>query len=407
MGKKILVLGTGAQGSTVAQRMDEEANVDAIVCADYDEKAVTELVKILKKATGVKVDANDVDSIVAAAEGCDLIVNALPIAYAPNVLDAALEVKANYQDFAATDVLDEWWPTCVQMLYDNYGDKFKAIGKMAIIGTGSAPGMMCVATKSSMRELDTCDDILMMVYEGVEAKRFMPFWWSPFTALSDMTDPTFALVDGELVETEPHSLPVVRDFPGCRPGVVLVEHAHDETVYMGLNKDTHFKGAKNINFKYGGVGIEYSTPLYRAGLLKRTEETYKGHTFIPFDVIVSHLPPAPKYYDEIKEILEEGLVRDEGAFVVECTGQKDGKEVLVTTSLSAPGCVESFERAGITGEQYLTGQCGSLFTKMFVNDDYSTTGLISSDMLTYEECDKYIEYASKLDITLETVVTER
>jgi saccharopine dehydrogenase-like NADP-dependent oxidoreductase len=176
---------------------------------------------------------------------------------------------------------------------------------------------------------------------------------------------------------------------------------------MGLNKDTHFKGAKNINFKYGGVGIEYSTPLYRAGLLKRTEETYKGHTFIPFDVIVSHLPPAPKYYDEIKEILDEGLVRDEGAFVVECTGQKDGKDVLVTTSLSAPGCAESFERAGITGEQYLTGQCGSLFTKMFVNDDYSTTGLISSDMLTYEECDKYIEYASKLDITLETVVTER
>ncbi len=82
---------------------------------------------------------------------------------------------------------------------------------------------------------------------------------------------------------------------------------------MGLNKDTHFKGAKNINFKYGGVGIEFSTPLYRAGLLNREEETYKGHTFIPFDVIVSHLPPAPKYHDEIKEILDEGLVKDEGS----------------------------------------------------------------------------------------------
>lgn len=69
-----------------------------------------------------------------------------------------------------------------------------------------------------------------------------------------------------------------------------------------------------------------------------------------------------------------------------------------------PGCVESFERAGITGEQYLTGQCGSLFTKMFVNDDYTQTGLISSDMLTYEECDKYLAYAAKLDITLETEV---
>lgn len=406
MNKKILVLGTGAQGSTVAQRMDEEPNVAEIICADYDEKAVNELVGMLKKAKGVKVDANDVDSIIAAAEGVDLIVNALPIAFAPKVLEAAVAVKANYQDFAATDVLDEWWPACVQMLYDDYGAKFREIGKMAIIGTGSAPGMMCVATKSSMRELDTCDDILMMVYEGVEAKRFMPFWWSPFTALSDMVDPTFALKDGKLVETEPHSLPVTRDFPGCRPGVTLVEHAHDETVYMGINKDTHFKGAKNINFKYGGVGIEFSTPLYRAGLLSREEETYKGHTFIPFDVIVSHLPPAPKFKEEIQEILDEGLVRDEGAFVVECAGTKDGRKVLVTTSLTAPSCVESFERAGITGEQYLTGQCGSLFTKMFINDDYTQTGLISSDMLTYDECDRYIAYAAKLDITLNTEVKQ-
>lgn len=161
---------------------------------------------------------------------------------------------------------------------------------------------------------------------------------------------------------------------------------------------------KNINFKYGGVGIEFSTPLYRAGLLSREEETYKGHTFIPFDVIVSHLPPAPKYHDEIKEILDEGLVRDEGAFVVEATGTKDGKKVMVETYLYAPGCVESFEKAGLTGEQYLTGQCGSLFTKMFVNDDYDQTGLLSSDMLTYEECDKYIDYAARLDIKLETEV---
>lgn len=173
---------------------------------------------------------------------------------------------------------------------------------------------------------------------------------------------------------------------------------------MGLNKDTHFKGAKNINFKYGGVGIDFATPLYIAGLLSREEETYKGHTFIPFDVILSHLPPAPKYYDEIKGILDEGLVKDEGAFVIEATGIKDDKKVLVETYLYAPGCQESFERAGITGEMYLTGQCGSLFTKMFVNDDYTQVGLISSDMLTYEECDKYLAYAEKLDITLETEV---
>jgi len=401
---RVLVLGVGAQGSTVAQRLDEEPSVGEIICADYDEKAVADLVGKLKKAKGAHVDAKDIGSIVEAAQGVDLIVNGLPIAYAANVLDAALEVKANYQDFAATDVLDPYWPKSIQIMYEDYGSRFSEIGKLAIIGTGSAPGMMCVAARDTMRYLDACDDILMMVYEGVEAKRFLPFWWSPFTALSDMVDDTFALKDGELIQTEPHSLPVYRHFKGCAKEAVLVEHAHDETVYMGFNKDAFFKGAKNINFKYGGVGIDFSTPLYRAGLLSREEEEVKGRKVVPFDVILAHLPPAPKYYEEIKEIMDEGLVRDEGAFVIEATGTKDGKRVMAETYLYAPGCADSFERAGITGEQYLTGQCGFLFTKMFVRGEYGQTGLISSDMLTEEENDAYLEYAKALDIVLETEV---
>ena len=112
MGKKILIVGVGAQGSTVAQRMDEEPNVEKIICADADHKAVDELVKILKKAEGTYIDANDIDSIAKAGEGVDLIVNALPIQFGQNVLEAALKVKANYQDFAATDVLNGEWYAC-------------------------------------------------------------------------------------------------------------------------------------------------------------------------------------------------------------------------------------------------------------------------------------------------------
>ena len=63
-------------------------------------------------------------------------------------------------------------------------------------------------------------------------------------------------------------------------------------------------------------------------------------------MIVSHLPPAPKYHDEIKEILDEGLVKDEGAFVVEATGTKDGKKVMVETYLYAPGCEETLCESG-------------------------------------------------------------
>ena len=41
---------------------------------------------------------------------------------------------------------------------------------------------------------------------------------------------------------------------------------------------------------------------------------------------------------------------------------------------------------------------------VLTSKDGDQTGLISSDMLTYEECDKYLAYAEKLDITLETEV---
>ena len=55
---------------------------------------------------------------------------------------------------------------------------------------------------------------------------------------------------------------------------------------------------------------------------------------------------------------------------------------------------------------YLTGQGGYLFTKLFVNDKFDQTGLISSDMLTFEQVDAYFAYAAELDITLDTKVKE-
>nr|HPO04994.1 hypothetical protein [Bacillota bacterium] len=117
-----------------------------------------------------------------------------------------------------------------------------------------------------------------------------------------------------------------------------------------------------------------------------------------------HLPPAPKYKEEIQEILDEDLVSDSGAMVVEAIGKKDGKDVLVETHVFAPGLVESFQRAGITSEMYLTGQGGALFTKMFVKDLYTQKGLISSDMLTFEQVDQYLKWAEDLGITLQIEV---
>ncbi len=425
--KRVLVLGVGAQGSTAARRLDEEPGVSEIICADCDKEAVESIVGQLKKARGVVVDAHDLGSIVKAAEGVDLILNGLPLECTQNVLDAALAVKANYQDYAGTISLDKmwmesdlfdpdnepafedpaalgWWRS-IKAMYDIYGPKFQAIGKLALFGTGSAPGLICAATKHAMRYLDECDTIYNFVWEGAIAKRFQPFWWSPVTALTDMSDMAVAFEDGRLINTPAFGRPITRQYPEMPERITFKEHCHDEPLQYSFNAKDHFKGCRNAYFKYAGAGMDFCQPLYEAGLLSHEEEEYRGYKIVPFDYILSHLPHAPKYYDEIKSFVDEGMALDSGCMVIEAYGRKDGEDVLVEVHVNAPGFVESFERAGMTGEMYLTGQGGYLFSRMFINDLFEgETGVISSDMLSDSQVDTYFEYAAELGITLETKI---
>ena len=407
---KILVLGTGAQGTTVAKRLDEEPGVSSIICADYNTEAVNELTGILTKAKGMKCNAYNVDEIINCAQGVDLIVNALPLEFGKNVLDAALAVKANYQDFSSTTAFDEdvniGWIRGMKYQFEVYSPKFEEIGRLAIIGTGSAPGVICCATRDAMKYLDTCDTIYNFVWEGVKANRFQPFWWSPETAIQDMSEPAYTYENGELFVRPPFEDPVKRKYDYMDHEVTFLNHCHDEPVQYALNADKYFKGCKNAYFKYAGTGMDFAEPLYRAGLFDHEEREIKSRKVVPFDVIVESIPKPPKFEEEIREIIEEGMEADDGCMVVEAYGKKDGKDILVENHVFAPGIVEAFERAKMTGEMYLTGQGGYLFSKMFINGDFDQCGLISSDMLSFEQVDRYFEYAAELGIRLETTVKE-
>ena len=429
MSKKVLVLGVGAQGSAAAKRLDEEAVVSEVVCADYDIEAVNKIVAELNKAKGVQVDAHDVDSIIKAAEGVDLVINALPLECTENVLDATLAVEADYQDYAGTISLNEmwknsefydpanepkfedpeslaWWQS-LNAMYKIYGPKFEKIGKLAIFGTGSAPGLICAATRHSMRYLDSCETIYNFVWEGAIAKRFQPFWWSPVTALNDMSQMAIAWEDGKFINTPAFGRDIKRQYDYMEEEITFREHCHDEPLHYGFNFDTYFKGCKNAYFKYAGAGMDFAKPLYEAGLLKHEKEEFQGMEISPFEFVLAHVPHAPKYEEEIKSFVDEGMAVDSGCMVIESYGKKDGKDVLAEVHVCAPGFVESFERAKMTGEMYLTGQSGYLYSKMFINEDLKgESGVISSDMLTDAQVDRFFEYAAELDITLDVNVKD-
>ena len=79
---------------------------------------------------------------------------------------------------------------------------------------------------------------------------------------------------------------------------------------------------------------------------------------------------------------------------------------MVELHLSSPGLVESYEKARMTGEMYLTGQGAFLYTKLFVNDMIDQKGLISSDMLEDRQVEQYVKWAEELGITYEMQIKE-
>jgi saccharopine dehydrogenase-like NADP-dependent oxidoreductase len=401
--KKIIVVGVGAQGSTIAKRMDEHPDVSEIICADYDLTAAQALKNSLAKARALQLDARDVGRVIDAAQGCDLVVNGLPLEFNLIVMEAALAVNASYFDMAGP-MESIGFVESYQLMFSEWHQKFKEKGLTALIGCGSSPGLANVMAREAVDKLDTCDTIRICVYEGVWTARFTPFWWSPDVALGDMAYKTFRFENGRHVTDKPFSRPVMMKLQGMDREVRLVDHEHDEPITMGLLAEEVLKGVKNVEFKYGGSSVELSELLYNMRLLSTEPVTVKGTSVVPMDVVLELCPPAPKYPEEIKAIIDEGVVRDEGAFLVRVEGQKDGAPVTLDSYVNAPGLVESFEKAGLSHEAFLTGQCAAVFVKMMVADVFSESGLFVPEQLPADTRRYYFDELAKLGVTIDETI---
>ena len=398
--KRILIIGVGAQGSTIAKRLNEEENVAEIVCADYDLKAAETVGAGLSKGRAAQVNAASVEDIIRVAAGVDIIVNGLPIEYNLNVMAAALEVGACYQDLCMTEIEGKSSEEATRYIFSVQGKKFSDRGLLALTNTGSAPGLANVIAREAVDQLDSCERIEVNVYEGVWSEKFIPFWWSPVVAFEDMALNPIRFENGKLVETKPFGNPVMMKFNGVDKEIRMVDHNHEEPITMGINADRYLKGVEDIIFRYGGRHVELAESLYNMGFLSFEEREFNGMKYVPFDLTIAHTPPAPKYEEEIRDIIDQGLVTEEGAFQVLVAGMKAGKPVRITAYVDAPGLIEAFERSRLSHESYLTGQCAFIFTKMLVNDIIQQTGAIAPEVLEGKERAYFFAEAKKLDITV-------
>lgn len=403
--KKVLIMGVGAQGSTIAKRLNSEEIVGEIRCADYDPKASSEMAGLLEKAKGYTVDARRVEEIVAAAEGVDLLVNGLAPDFNMTVMDAALEAGCHYQDMASGPVSDVGFVEAVQRCLDR-GPEFEEKGLTALINSGSAPGFANILARDSVDLLDSCEAIEILVYDGIWSKQFIPFWWSPKTAFGDMAADPIRYENGRFIRSRPFDNPAMEEFRGLGKRR-MVDHEHEEPVTMGLLADKVLKGVKYVNFRYGGPAVDLAENLYRMGLLSEEPLKVNGVEVVPMAVVSALTPPAPKYPEEIKEVLDGGMELEEAAFLVRVKGLIDGRPVTVENYVNSPGLTDAFALAQITHESYYTGQSAFLFTKMLVNGIITRSGVFPPEMLEQEERNYYLREAGKLKITVDRTITTR
>lgn len=398
--KNVLVIGLGAQGSTIAKHLDNHPQVHRLVCADFDRELADRLGADLAKAVGIQVDGRDVASIVEAAGGCDLIINALPLEYNLKVMEAALAVGADYMDLSGP-MERIGFVESYEWLFSEWHDKFRAKGLLALVGCGIAPGLANIIVRESVEKLDTCEYIGIYFYDGFMSRRFIPFWWSPEVALGDMMYKTFRYENGRFVTDVPFSRPVMMQFRGIDRQIRMVDHEHDEPVTMGLLAKSLLKGAKDIEFKYGGPQVEMAELLYKLGLLSKDAVEVKGVRVVPFEVVMRQIPRAPRFAEEIQAVIDEGIIRDEGAFLVRVKGHKDGKPLQIDSYTNFPGLVEAFSRSKLTHESYSTGQCAAIFSSLMVEELCREEGVIVPEMLD-SACRRYVlTELARFDITVD------
>ena len=97
---------------------------------------------------------------------------------------------------------------------------------------------------------------------------------------------TFRYENGVHVTDAPFSRPVMMKLRGIDREIRMVDHEHDEPVTMGLLADDVLKGVKNVDFKYGGSGVELAEVLYKMGLLSTDVVAVKDTRIVPMDLVL-------------------------------------------------------------------------------------------------------------------------
>jgi len=370
---KILIVGVGAQGSVIATEIVKNPEVSEVRLSDIDLKKAERLAERLKseKVCTYRVDAHNVEDIMRAASGVNLIVNATTwnTRFNLNIMEVALKSGAHYQDLAS------YPPQQLEL-----SDRWKEAGLTALIDTGVSPGFTNVLAAQAADKLDRVEEIRVRLWGAVESKKPVSMW-SPETAWGDMAAEPIVYENGEYKEVPPFSGAEVYSFPDPIGPQTVYWHSHEEpeTLPRFVGKDVRY-----VDFKMGGPDFPLAKAIVEFGLLSDKPIDVKGAKVAPRDVFLALVPPTPSM-EEMEKMIKAGMISMRGCVAADVKGQKEDVKIRYILYTFFPDVQKLMERMpGANPVAYVTSVPASTFTKMLAKGEIETRGVIPPEALEPE-----------------------
>jgi saccharopine dehydrogenase-like NADP-dependent oxidoreductase len=295
---RIVILGgAGAMGRIMVRDFQRTAGSTVqVVVADRDTSAVRGL-----RVEATTVDVADPTSLQRALDGAYAVIASLPYRYNLEAMHGALDAGTHYIDLGGL-----FHVTRRQL---ELAPEFERRGIMAILGMGSAPGILNVLAELAARGLDTVREIHCLV-ASVDRTRFRdvpPLWfgYSADTLLDEFTMPSAVYRAGRFMMVpplDPRERTTVR-FPAPIGAVAVDTTLHSEVATLPLSfRD---RGIREVTFRQGfdtefRDKLSFLVQLGLAGttaLPSATAGQPNERHIVPRDVLLalvgSHKPPVP------------------------------------------------------------------------------------------------------------------
>ncbi len=133
------VIGAGRQGVATAYDMVMRGGGESVLLADYDENVARQAAERINRLAGKnvaswkQVDARDVDAIISAIKGLDVVLCGTPFEFIPNATEAAIQAGVSMVDYGGHT------PTVLAQLKRDAAAKQAGIAIVPDCGMG--PGM--------------------------------------------------------------------------------------------------------------------------------------------------------------------------------------------------------------------------------------------------------------------------